>query len=69
MTGCRPQMGSLVAASLGRLLLDCIVDSLQYHALRGGARLGQAISHSSKNGVDEYDRQATMVLDYMQVRI
>ena len=42
---------------------------MQYRALRGGARLGRAIGRGSENGVDEYDRQAAMVLDYMQVRI
>jgi glucoamylase len=42
--------------------------SLQYRALRGGARLGRAIGRSSENGLHEYDRQAAMVLDYMQVR-
>ncbi|KAF8494643.1 Six-hairpin glycosidase-like protein [Russula emetica] len=40
--------------------------SLQYRALRGGARLGRAIGRGRENGVDEYDRQAAMVLDYMQ---
>jgi glucoamylase len=39
--------------------------SLQYRALRGGARLGRAIGHS--NDVAEYDAHATMLLEYMQV--
>jgi glucoamylase len=42
--------------------------SLQYRALRGGARLGRAFGRGSENGLEEYDRQAAMVLDYMQVR-
>lgn len=39
--------------------------SLQYRALRGGARLGRAIGRGL-GAVDEYDRQASLVLDYMQ---
>jgi hypothetical protein len=42
---------------------------LQYRALRGGARLGRAIGRGSENGVDEYDRQAALVLNYVQVSI
>ncbi|KAI0267065.1 Six-hairpin glycosidase-like protein [Gloeopeniophorella convolvens] len=38
--------------------------SLQYRALRGGARLGRAIGRELN--VVEYDAHATMVLDYMQ---
>ncbi|KAF8473009.1 Six-hairpin glycosidase-like protein [Russula ochroleuca] len=38
--------------------------SLQYRALRGGARLGRAIGRD--NNVAEYDAHAAMVLDYMQ---
>jgi glucoamylase len=39
--------------------------SLQYRALRGGARLGRAIGRGL-DVVDEYDHQASLVLDYMQ---
>jgi len=39
--------------------------SLQYRALRGGARLGRAIGRGH-DVVDEYDSQASMILDYMQ---
>ena len=39
--------------------------SLQYRALRGGARLGRAIG-CGHDVVDEYDSQASMILDYMQ---
>lgn len=42
--------------------------SLQYRALRGGARLGRALGRVTENGADEYDRQAALILDYMQVR-
>lgn len=42
--------------------------SLQYRALRGGARLGRAVGRANDNDVAEYDRQAALVLDYMQVR-
>ncbi|KAI0250155.1 Six-hairpin glycosidase-like protein [Lactifluus subvellereus] len=38
--------------------------SLQYRALRGGARLGRAIGRN--NDVEEYDAHASMLLDYMQ---
>jgi glucoamylase len=41
--------------------------SLQYRALRGGARLGRAVGRAADSDVAEYDRQAAMVLDYMQV--
>ena len=39
--------------------------SLQYRALRGGARLGRAIGR--ENNVIEYDAHATMLLEYIQV--
>jgi glucoamylase len=39
--------------------------SLQYRALRGGARLGRAIGRD--NDVVEYEAHASMILDYMQV--
>jgi glucoamylase len=39
---------------------------LQYRALRGGARLGRVIGRG--NNVEEYDAQAAMILEYMQVR-
>ncbi|KAH9963444.1 Six-hairpin glycosidase-like protein [Lactifluus volemus] len=38
--------------------------SLQYRALRGGARLGRNIDRD--NDVVEYDAHASMILDYMQ---
>ncbi|KAI9437564.1 Six-hairpin glycosidase-like protein, partial [Lactarius indigo] len=38
--------------------------SLQYRALRGGARLGRAIGRD--NNLIEYDARASMILDYMQ---
>ncbi|KAI9453791.1 Six-hairpin glycosidase-like protein [Lactarius psammicola] len=40
--------------------------SLQYRALRGGARLGRAIGRDSGANVVEYDAHATMILEYMQ---
>ena len=40
--------------------------SLQYRALRGGARLGRALGRH--NNVEEYDSRASMILDYLQVR-
>ena len=39
--------------------------SLQYRALRGGARLGRAIGREID--VIEYDAHATMILEYLQV--
>ncbi|KAI9451528.1 Six-hairpin glycosidase-like protein [Russula earlei] len=39
--------------------------SLQYRALRGGARLGRAIGRG-RDVVGEYDSQASMILDYLQ---
>jgi glucoamylase len=42
--------------------------SLQYRALRGGARLGRAIGRGL-DVVDEYDRQASLILDYMQASL
>lgn len=39
--------------------------SLQYRALRGGARLARAIGRD--NNVQGYDSHAAMILDYMQV--
>ena len=42
--------------------------SLQYRALRGGARLARAVGREIENGADDYDRKAALVLDYMQVR-
>jgi len=39
--------------------------SLQYRALRGGARLGRAIGRGL-DVVNEYDSQASLILDYMQ---
>jgi glucoamylase len=39
--------------------------SLQYRALRGGARLGRAIGRD--NDVIEYDAHAAMILEYIQV--
>lgn len=39
--------------------------SLQYRALRGGARLGRAIGRGL-DAVNEYDSQASLILDYMQ---
>jgi hypothetical protein len=39
--------------------------SLQYRALRGGARLGRAIGRGL-DVADEYDHQASLILDYMQ---
>jgi glucoamylase len=39
--------------------------SLQYRALRGGARLGRTLGRH--NNVEEYDSHASMILDYMQV--
>jgi len=40
--------------------------SLQYRALRGGARLGRTLGRH--NNVEEYDPRASMILDYLQVR-
>jgi glucoamylase len=40
--------------------------SLQYRALRGGARLARQIGRGI-DVADEYDHQASLVLDYMQV--
>lgn len=42
--------------------------SLQYRALRGGARLGRAIGRGL-DVVDGYDHQASLVLDYMQASL
>ncbi|KAI0301059.1 Six-hairpin glycosidase-like protein [Multifurca ochricompacta] len=39
--------------------------SLQYRALRGGARLGRAIGRGL-DVVDEYDSRASLILDYLQ---
>src|SRR6267142_4708889 len=39
--------------------------SLQYRALRGGARLGHTLGR--QNNVEEYEAHASMILDYMQV--
>ena len=39
--------------------------SLQYRALRGGARLGRALNRV--NLVEEYEAHGSMILDYMQV--
>ena len=39
--------------------------SLQYRALRGGARLARQIGRGL-DSADEYDHQASLVLDYMQ---
>jgi glucoamylase len=42
--------------------------SLQYRALRGGARLAREI-HRGLDVVEEYETRASLILDYMQVSL
>jgi glucoamylase len=42
--------------------------SLQYRALRGGARLARTIGRGM-DVVDEYDNRASLILDYMQASL
>lgn len=42
--------------------------SLQYRALRSGARLGRTIGRGP-DVVDQYDHQALLILDYMQASL